>query len=307
MSVKPEEILNLDGHRLGITRSEKVLFPQDGITKGDVIRYYQQVSQWMLPYLRDRPLAMQRFPDGIDKPSFFQKSAAPYYPAWIRKVTVPKVGGTVRHVICDDVATLVYLANQACITPHIWLSRVDKPRLPDQMIFDLDPSTEDLVLVIRAAHLLKDVLEEMELPAYLKATGSRGLHVVVPLAPKQDFDLVRAVARKIAGIVVRRDPAAFTMEQYKNKRYGRVFIDTNRNAYAQTAVAPYALRAKNGAPVAVPLDWGELRRKDFRPDGVTIRTILRRLEEIQNPWKDFHRHAASLGKASRKIEQIYAA
>jgi bifunctional non-homologous end joining protein LigD len=307
MSVKPAEILRLEGHDVGITRPEKVLFPKDGITKGDLVRYYQRISRWMLPHLAGRPLALQRYPDGIDQPSFFQKAAAPYYPAWIRKVTVPKIGGTVRHVVCDDVATLVYLANQACITPHTWLSQADKLRLPDQMVFDLDPSTEDLASLIDAAHALKDVLDEMELPAYLKATGSRGLHVVVPLDRKLDFDSVRAFARQVAEIVVNRDPARFTIEQYKNKRRGRVFIDTNRNAYAQHAVALYAVRARNGAPVSVPLEWAELRKKNFRPDGVTMQTIFDRLDRIQDPWKDFRRHATSLDKAQRQMEGIHAA
>lgn len=299
MRVKPAEILHLDGHEVGITRPEKVFFPGEGITKGDVVRYYQRISRWMLPHLAGRPLAIERFPDGIDEAGFFQKAAAPYYPAWIRTVTVPKAGGTVRHVVCDDAATLVYLANQAAITPHIWLSQADELRLPDQMVFDLDPADENVAALIRAAHLLKEILDELRLPAYLKATGSRGLHVVVPLDRKQDFDAVRALARQIASVVVDRDPVAFTMEQYKRKRRGRLFIDTNRNAYAQTVVAPYALRPRNGAPVAVPLDWAELRRKDFRPDRVTMQNIFARLEKIEDPWKDFWRHATSLGGAGR--------
>jgi bifunctional non-homologous end joining protein LigD len=147
----------------------------------------------------------------------------------------------------------------------------------------------------------------MELPAYVKATGSRGLHVVVPLDRKHDFDSVRAFARQVAGLVVNRDPTTFTLEQYKNKRRGRVFIDINRNAYAQTAVAPYALRPRDGAPVAVPLDWTELRKKSFRPDGVTMKAIFRRLENIQDPWKDLRQHAISLDSARRKMEPLPAA
>jgi bifunctional non-homologous end joining protein LigD len=304
MSVKPAEILRVNGHDVGITRPEKVLFPEDGITKRDVIGYYERVSRWMLPHLKGRPVSMQRYPDGIDKPSFFQKAAAPYYPEWIPTVTVPKAGGSVRHVVCDDAATLVYLANQACLTPHVWLSRADKLRLPDQMIFDLDPSVEDVPALIRAAHALKELLVEIGLPPYVKATGSRGLHVVLPLERKEDFDSVRAIARQIAAMVVDRDPEAFTMEQSKNKRGGRVFIDTNRNAYAQTAAAPYALRARNGAPVAVPLHWSELRNKNFRPDGITLRTIFGRLEKTPDPWRDFRRHAVSLETARRKLEQM---
>ncbi len=182
-------------------------------------------------------------------------------------------------MICDDTATLVYLGNQACITPHIWLSQADKLKVPDQMIFDLDPSTEDL-----AAHWLKETLEEMALPAYVKSTGSRELHVVAPLAREHNFASVRAVARQIATIVVNCGPAGLTMEQYKNKRHG---------GYSSTAIAMCMpdsgcpLRAARDEPVAVPLDWRELRRKNFRPDGVAIRTIFARLEKIEDAWRDF--------------------
>jgi bifunctional non-homologous end joining protein LigD len=307
MSIKPAEILRVDGHEVDVTRPEKVLFPEDGITKGDLIRYCQRISPWMLPHIEGRPLALQRFPDGIDKPGFFQKAAAAYYPSWIKKATVQKEGGTVKHVVCDDVATLVYLANQACITPHIWLSRIDKLQFPDQMIFDLDPSTEDFAAVIDAALLLKGVLDDLELPAYIRATGSRGLHVAVPLNREQDFDTVRAFARSVAEIIVARDPSRYTLEQYKSKRRGRVFIDVNRTAYAQTAVAVYAVRARNGAPVSVPLAWSELRKKGLRPDGLTMRTVFERLDKGDDPWKDFWRNAASLDKASRKLEQSHGA
>ena len=306
MSAKAAEVLHVDGQEVNITRPEKVLFPKDGITKGDLIRYYQRISPWMLPHLEGRPLALQRFPDGIEQPGFFQKAAAPYYPPWIKKVTVQKAGGTVRHVVCDDAATLVYLANQACITPHTWLSRVDRKNFPDEMIFDLDPSTDDFADVIDAALALKRVLEDLELPVFIKTTGSRGLHVGVPLRPEQDFDSVRAFARRVAEIIVSADPARYTLEQYKNKRRRRVFIDVNRNAYAQTAVAVYAVRARDGAPVSVPLEWNELREKNLRPDSFTIKTIFERLDRIEDPWKNFWRRAPSLEKARRRLEKRHA-
>jgi bifunctional non-homologous end joining protein LigD len=306
MSAKAAEVLHVDGHSVNITRPEKILFPEDGITKGDLIRYYQRMSPWMLPHLEGRPLAMQRFPDGIDQPGFFQKAAAAYFPAWIKKVTVQKAGGTVRHVVCDDAATLVYLANQACITPHIWLSRADQKNFPDEMIFDLDPSTDDFAAVIEAALALRRVLDDLELPVFIKTTGSRGLHVSVPLRPEQDFDSVRAFARRIAETVVSADPARYTLEQYKNKRHGRVFVDVNRNAYAQTAVAVYAVRARDGAPVSVPLEWNELRKKNLRSDAVTIKTIFERLDRIEDPWKTFWRRATSLEKARHRLEQRHA-
>lgn len=306
MKAQPAESLQAGGHSVKITHPDKVLFPGDGITKGDLIRYYQRIADHMLPYLEGRPLSLQRFPDGIGKPGFFQKAASPYYPSWIKKATVKKAGGTVRHVICDDAATLVYLANQACIILHTWLSRADKLDLPDEMIFDLDPSTDDIAPVIEAAHSFKEILDDLELPAYLRTTGSRGLHVTVPLERKEDFDSVRAFARDVAGVLVARKPDHYTLEQYKNKRGDRVFVDINRNAYAQTAVAVYSVRARRGAPLSVPLEWDEIRKEGFRADAVTIENVFERLSSIQDPWKNFWRHPVSLDKARRKLERIHA-
>jgi bifunctional non-homologous end joining protein LigD len=307
MKTESSDILRIDGHEIKLTRPDKVLFPEDGITKAGLIHYYERVGPLMLPYLSSRPLTLQRFPDGIDQTGFIQKSTPQYYPRWIATATMKKSGGTVRHVVCDRVATLVYLANQACITPHVWLSRADKPDFPDQMIFDFDPSTDDISTVIEGAESLKGLLDELELPAFVKSTGSRGLHVAVPLNGEADFESVRTLARALAEIVAARAPAKFTLEQYKRKRHDRVFIDINRNAYAQTAVANYAVRARRGAPVAVPLQWSELRRRGFRPDGVTLRTIEERLEESRDPWKGFWQHPASLGNVTRKLEKLHAA
>lgn len=291
-----------------ITRPEKILFP-DGTSKGDLVRYYQHIGAWMLPHLEGRPLSMQRFPDGIEHEGFFQKAAASYYPSWIHTATVTKAGGTIRHVVCNDVATLVYLANQACVTLHPWLSRADRPEFPDQMIFDLDPSGDEFAWVISAARALKDLLDALELPAYLKTTGSRGLHIVAPLDHKEDFEAVRTFAVELAQVVVAQDAAKYTLEQRKNKRGDRVFIDINRNAYAQTAVAPYSVRPRADAPVAFPIEWAELGRKQFRPDGVTVRMLLERLESgkdpwEKDPWKDFWRKPASLKQARVAFERF---
>jgi bifunctional non-homologous end joining protein LigD len=294
-------------HEIKITRPAKILFPKDGITKGELVEYYRRIAPWMLPYLQHRPLTLQRFPDGIDKSGFFQKSAAPYYPSWIHKVTVKKSGGTVQHPVCDDADTLVYLANQACIVIHPWLSRVDSQHHPGEMIFDLDPSTQDLTAVIDGAHMLKDILDSLDLPVYLKSTGSRGLHIVVPLDGAQDFEAVRGFARTVAELLVERDPTRFTLEIHKAKRGRRVFVDINRNAYAQTAVAPYSVRARDGAPIAMPLAWSDLRELSFRPDGITVRTVFDHLGEATDPWKDFRRRAVSLEQARHRVAHDHAA
>lgn len=299
-----EKTIRVGRYEVKVTNLTKVLFPREGITKQDLIEYYQRIATWMLPHLRDRALALERYPDGIEKQSFFQKEAAAYYPKWIERVTVKKVGGTVRHVVCNNAATLVYLANQACITPHTWLSRVEKLNYPDQMVFDLDPSSDDFNAVKETARSIGELLEKLELPAYLKTTGSRGLHIAVPLKQEEDFDAVRAFARRLAEIVVGQAPKERTLEQRKENRRGRVFLDVNRNAYAQHMAAAYAVRARAGAPTSAPLEWKELESKDLRPDGVTIRNVFERVEKLGDVWKDFARRAVSLKKARKRLESL---
>ncbi|HJR17073.1 MAG TPA: non-homologous end-joining DNA ligase [Gemmatimonadales bacterium] len=293
--------IRVDRHEIKISRPEKVLFPKDGITKGELIEYYARIAPRMLPHLRDRPLTLERYPDGIGTKRFFQKEASSYFPGWIRRVTVQKVGGTVTHVVCNDTATLVYLANQACVTPHIFLSRLDKLDYPDQMVFDLDPQGEDFEIVRSTAQAFRQLLEELALPAYLKSTGSRGLHIVVPLRRRESYDSVRSFARDVAGIVAGQAPKERTLEQLKANRGERVFIDTNRNGYAQLVAPAYAVRARERAPVSVPLAWSELGKKSLRSDGITIRTIFGWLEKAEDPWHDFWDNPASLATARRKL------
>lgn len=301
------EVIQIGQHEVKITRPEKVLFPDDAITKRDLVSYYRRIAPWILPHLRARPLSLERYPDGIQKERIIQKSVSAYYPRWIKTVTVRKVDGTVRHAICDEEATLAYLANQACITPHIWLSRIDKLDFPDQMVFDLDPSGDDFAPVKATAQALREQLEKLELPAYVKTSGSRGLHVIVPLRRDLNFGSVRAFARHVAEIVVGQDPQHRTLEVRKDARRGRIFVDTNRNAYAQTVASAYSIRARRGGPVSVPLAWDELHKKSLRPDGITIETIFRRLETMEDPWKNFWQDATSLKKLHHKIEGHHAA
>jgi bifunctional non-homologous end joining protein LigD len=277
-----------------LTRPEKLIFPDDDIDKRQLAEYYEHIATTILPYLHDRPVTMERFPDGIQGARLIQKRAASYFPGWIHTATMEKQDGTVRHVICQDAATLVYLANQACITPHVWLSRVDKPRHPDQMIFDLDPSGGNFRAVCRAALTLHELLERERLDAFVKTTGSRGLHVLVPLNRRADFEEVRAFARDIATKLVDADPDHLTVEVRKEKREGRIFVDTARNAYAQTAAPPYAVRPRPGAPVAAPLEWKELDDPHLKPDRYTIHTIFDRLRRKGDLWKDLGRQAQAL-------------
>ena len=286
------------------SNEEKLFFPDENITKDDLINYYQEIADKMVPYLKERPLVMKRYPDGINGESFFQKEIGDYFPDWIERVKVKKKGGTVTHVQCDNAATLVYLANQACIELHPWLSRSDKLHYPDQLIIDLDPSGDDFSQAVFGARVLKELFDELDLKAFLKTTGSRGLHVLVPLNRRANFDKVREFAQDTAKLLAQRHSDKLTIEARKAKRRGRLLIDTARNAYAQTAVAPYAVRAKPGAPVATPLDWDELGNKKLNSQSYNVRNIFRRLGRKTDPWKDLPRLGRSLKEARRRLDAI---
>lgn len=299
-------LMNFGKYKVKLTNEDKVLFPVSGITKGDLIRYYHAIADYMLPLVKDRPVTMRRFPDGIEATGFYQKDKSAYFPKWIESVKVKKENGeTIAMILANNTATLVYLANQACITPHIWLSKKDKLNNPDKLIFDLDPPGDDFEMVINGAQALKKVLEEdLSLKTFIMTTGSKGLHVIVPLNRKAEFDAVRAFAETISQYVADQNEEHFTTEVRKNKRKGRLFLDYMRNAYAQTGVAPYAVRAIEQAPVATPLHWDELDEKKLHAKTFHIKNIFDRLESKENPWKDFNKYGADLDKPLKKMRQL---
>lgn len=299
--------MKVDGRVIDVSKPGKLLFPAARVTKRGLVDYYRRIAPTMLAHLEDRPLTVHRFPDGIEAGGFFQQNAAEYFPDWIARARLPKAeGGEVEHFLCNDTASLVYLADQAAITPHAWLARADRPDCPDRMILDLDPPDDDFALVRFAARSLRTALEELDLAAFVMTTGARGLHVVVPLDRSADFDASRAFARRLAEVVAARAPERMTTEQRKNKRRGRLFLDTLRNAYGQTAVAPYAVRARAGAPVAAPLDWSELGDAKLEAGRYHVGNIFRRLARKEDPWRNIARHAAALdvhAAALRRMER----
>lgn len=286
------------------SRDEKRLFSDPELTKRDLADYYEAIAGAMLPHLRDRAVVMQRFPDGIGSEGFYQKQVGGHFPKWIATTRVSTREGSQELVVCRNRATLVYLADQAVTTLHAWLSRIDRPDHPDQLVFDLDPPDDDFSRVRRAAFQLRDLLDELELPGFLKLTGSSGLHVVVPLDRSEPFDPVRAFARDAAALLAARHPDALTTEQRKNKRRGRLYLDVGRNAYGQTAVAAYAVRPLRGAPVAAPITWEELGRRGLHARSHTVRNVLRRLAQREDPWKGMARRARSLEPARRRLSAL---
>jgi bifunctional non-homologous end joining protein LigD len=291
--------------KVKISHPDKVLFPDDGITKGDLASYYERVSEWMLPHVRARPVSMQRFPDGIAGKGFFHKDVPDYFPEWIDRVRVPKADGTVIHALIDNTETLLYLANQNTITPHVWLSRADRLHQPDRLVFDLDPAPgTGFASVRRAARWTADLLDELGLVPFAQVTGSKGIHIWTPLQRRSGLDDVRELARAAAQLLADRHPRELTVEFRKAKRDGRILVDVARNGYAQTAVPPYAVRPRPGAPVATPIEREELSDSRLRPDRWTLRNVLRRLRSKGDPWADMQSHACGIGKARRELRSL---
>lgn len=290
-----------------ITHPERVVFPDPGITKRELVDYYGEVADTMLPHLKGRALTVQRFPRGIGEPGWVQQDFADSLPDWMGRVEVAKEGGgTVVHPVADRPEALRWLANQNCVTLHVWQSRRQRLDRPDRLVFDLDPSDSDFAVVRATARAVAAVLDDLGLACYLQTTGSRGLHVVTPLRPDTDFDAAREFARGVAEVVAADDAAHRTVEARKNKRGDRVYLDIMRNAYAQTAVAPYSVRARRGAPVATPLEWDELDARGLRADRFTIRDIPKRLAGQPDPWAGMYRHARSLTGPARRLAKLRA-
>jgi bifunctional non-homologous end joining protein LigD len=271
---------------IAVTHPERVVFPDDGITKGELVEYYLTVAGAMLPLVAGRPVTLQRFPDGLRRPGFYQKQVGAHFPDWIERVTVPKAGrgGTVTHMVCRHPEDLAWMANHGSITPHVWLSRVGSLERPDLLVLDLDPATPDLSAVLGAAKRLHALLDELELPSYVKTTGSRGLHVAVPLDREVTTAQAEALAYDLARALAERDPERLTTEWLLEDRGGRLLIDTAGNRWAQMIAAPYAVRALPGAPVSTPLAWGELEEPGFNPRDHNLRTVPGRLASTAGLW-----------------------
>lgn len=289
-----------------ITHPDRVMFGKDGITKRDLADYYGEVAETMLPHLKGRALTVQRFPRGIDEKGFVQQDFADTLPDWMSGVEVDKEGGTLVHPLAERPEALRWLANQNCITLHVWQSRQGNLHQPDRLVFDLDPSDADFAAVRATARAVADVLDDLGLARYVQTTGSRGLHVVVPLRVEADFDTVRQFARDVAEVVAADDEAHRTVEARKDKRDGRIYLDVMRNAYAQTAVAPYSVRARGGAPVATPLEWDELDTRGLRADRFSIRDVPKRVAGQGDPWADMFRHARSLAGPRARLAKLRA-
>lgn len=287
-----------------LSNPDKQLFGDAKVDKHDLAEYYLAVAPVMLPHLRGRPLAVERFPDGIGGGGFMQKQLPPHAQAFVHHATVDRVGGgEVTMIVCDNAPTLLYLANQAALTLHPWLSREGRLTRPDRLIFDFDPAGEDFATVRLAARTLRNILDEIKLASFPMVTGSRGVHVTVPITPRAEFDDVRAFALDVATALVARHPDKLTTAVRKADRDGKLFVDTLRNAYAQHAVAPYSVRPLPGAPVAMPLAWDELDEHGMKAQRFTIREAPDRVS-AGDPWHGMTRRAKSLTAARKALASL---
>jgi len=288
-----------------ITHPEKVLFPDEGITKGELAAYYESVAAVMVPHIRGRPVTLERYPAGIGGKGFWQKDVSKGFPEWLERVEVPKKDGTVHHPLINDTRSLLWMANQNTITPHVWVSRVPALTCPDVCVFDLDPSRDDEPDVLRAVALaLRDLLDELGLPSWVKTSGSKGFHIAVPLDGSSKTGDVARFAHTTGALLVARNPQRLTQEFSKADRGGRILVDTGRNGYSATFAAVYAVRARPGAPVSAPCTWAEVESGAATPRAFALRTLAARIADVGDLWKEIEREARSLRAPLQSLERL---
>lgn len=270
------------------------MFPDDGITKGELAAYYETIAPYMLPHIHGRPITMERYHRGIATKGFFQKDVTKGFPKWLERVEVPKKGGTVHHPVANDVNSLLWLANQNAVTLHVWTSRAPDFLHPDVCVFDLDPSVDNPAEVRAAALELRDLLGELGLRSWVKTSGSKGFHIAVPLDGRAKFGEVETFAHRVGKALVSLDPSRLTQEFSKADRGGRILVDTARNGYSATFAAPYTVRAKPGAPVSAPCTWEELERGDVAPQAFTLRSMPARIAAVGDLWASMNTHPQSI-------------
>jgi bifunctional non-homologous end joining protein LigD len=287
-----------------ITHPEKLLFPADGISKGEVAAYYAAVAGVMLPHLRGRPVTMERFPAGIERKGFMQKDVSRGFPEWLERVELPKRDGSVHYPLIGDERSLEWLANQNCITPHVWASRQPSLERPDLCVFDLDPSRDDAAELQAATLAVRDLLAELGLVSWVKTSGSKGFHIVVPLDATASYEASWRFAHAAGAVLVKRHPERFTQEFLKTERAGRILIDTGRNGPGATFAATYAVRPKPGAPISAPCTWQEIEAGEVEPQSFRLRTLPARVATLGDLWAELPARGQPLAAALAQIESM---
>jgi bifunctional non-homologous end joining protein LigD len=296
--------MQIEGREIEISNPNKILFPKSKITKQEFVEYYHDIGPIMVEYLKGRALTVQRYPDGINGSFFFQKTAPEYYPKYIDRVRVKEDEDYKKYAIINNVSSLVYIAGQAAIPMHVSSGRKGSLQKPDHVIWDLDPSDDDFEKVRKGAFLIKEFLEMINLQPSLKTTGSKGIHLVVPLIPKRTYTTEKAFSKEVAEIMVKAYPQLFTLEMLKKKRQGRIFLDYLRNQFGHTAVAAYSVRPIEGAPVGCPITWDELKDKSIAPQTFNIRNMRERIEKVGDLWAGFYERGQDLDAAILALKEL---
>jgi bifunctional non-homologous end joining protein LigD len=287
-----------------ITHPEKILFPDDGITKGELAAYYEMIAPMMLPHIVRRPVTMERFPAGIGKEGFIQKDVSKGFPQWLQRVEVPKKDGVVHHPLVTDEQSLLWMVNQNSVTIHVWTSRVPNVYYPDICVFDLDPSVDDSDMLRDAALSVRNLLDDLGLPSWVKTSGSKGFHIAVPLDAKANMGDVEGFAHRVGALLVQRDPQNLTQEFQKVARGRRILVDTGRNGWSATHAAAYSVRAKPGAPVSAPCTWEEVESGKVGPRTFTLKNLASRIEKVGDLWSDMRKHRRSLTRPLSKLRSL---
>jgi bifunctional non-homologous end joining protein LigD len=280
-SAKPQAAAT--NSRVNFTHVEKIMFPDAGLTKGDIFSYYARISSHLLPHLKDRPITVERLPDGINGPRFWQKNTPPYYPSWIKRVELPTESGKrVQYALVNDMDTLLYFVNQGALTFHVYMSRVRKLDRPDYVLFDLDPSASTFANVVTIAKEIHETLKKAKIDCYAKTSGKSGLHVLVPWLGHTPYGEAREWALHIADEVCAALPMIATTERSIAARGKRVYVDVMQNALGKHAVPPYVIRTIPEATVSTPLEWRELTAR-LNPKKFTVTTALNRFVRRKDP------------------------
>ena len=280
-------LLEIDGRRLMLSGLDAELWPEAGLTKGDLVDYYVSMTDYVLPPLANRPLSLLRWTDGLGGECLYQKSAPPGLPPWIptRRIRSEHAAlGYSDHVVGGDLATLIHLVNLGCIAHHPWSCTVDALDRPDQLLFDLDPTEIAFREVRNAAMLVRDLLAHFRLRSWVKTSGGGGLHVIVPLAPVHSFDQVLTAAETITRMARTREPSLFTLDMRRARRRGKILIDIHRNHRGATLISPYSVREHPLATVSTPLEWAELERPVY-PEDFHMKNIKERLRAKGDPLR----------------------
>lgn len=301
----PERTQPLPRREVIVTNPDKVFFPEKGLTKDDLVRYYERVAQWMLPYLRNRPLVLTRFPDGIYGKSFYQRDAPDFVPDWVKRTSLwtQTEDRDINYFMVDDVPALKYLANMGAIPVHVWHSRIDSLERPDWCVLDLDPKEAPFKDVIEVAREIRDLLEEIELPGYLKTSGASGLHILLPMARHLTHDQSRSFAELLARVIVSRRPDICTVVRAVRKRSSKVYIDYLQNRHGQLIAAPFSARAEAAASVSMPVKWSELNGR-LKNANYHIENALRRLRRVGDPMRDLLTDEPDLERALARLAKL---